>query len=452
MDDIYFLRHLFEEIRTKYHLPHIRDWSNKHYSELSEHIYDSTGVLLSRNTLKNIIKKIIVNDRSYSPQSSTRNALALFLGFHDWKDYREKYHQLLQNEPEKVVTTAPIQKVNLNNQILLYALAGALVLIVGYVGIRMMDNHRRLAKNNFEINFSDTLGLAPHTISITYDFSNLKSRDSVLLDLDTYSAAGKYELKYFRNKQGIENFCYHHPGIYHVRLFINRKEVKQWTIFIKSHGWRANVYDAQVSNTQIPNWLWKYRDAYFRYINFDNVISTSILGDGFMEVTEEQAFSTPNIPKNYKTEFVNFQNYGVSGDNFRFGVLFFNPHFGQETFCYSAEITLLGAKDKLSFRIMQPGCKLYARYKFSENKVDGISENVNGFEHDFSSPRWVEIINQNKQITLKIDDSTFHANSYQNTIGRLIGIKFDFKGAAAVDSVALCNQFDQVIFSDSFDR
>src|SRR5688572_20850844 len=64
------------------------NWTNQDFEELSERIFDKTQVKLSVSTLKRIWGKVKYDS---SPNTATLNALAVFLGYENWKSFRQQH-------------------------------------------------------------------------------------------------------------------------------------------------------------------------------------------------------------------------------------------------------------------------------------------------------------------------------------------------------------------------
>src|ERR1041385_5948278 len=77
------------------------EWRNYEFTELSEKILDATGVNLSATTLKRVFGKLKYDSL---PSSATLNALAAFLGYSSWMDFKSKQNTRQQHEPEKKIT------------------------------------------------------------------------------------------------------------------------------------------------------------------------------------------------------------------------------------------------------------------------------------------------------------------------------------------------------------
>jgi hypothetical protein len=77
------------------------EWRNYEFMELSEKILDATSVNLSATTLKRIFGKLKYESL---PSSATLNALAAFLGYASWMDFKSK-QPLNKQVVEKKATT-----------------------------------------------------------------------------------------------------------------------------------------------------------------------------------------------------------------------------------------------------------------------------------------------------------------------------------------------------------
>src|ERR1700761_1740274 len=59
-------------------------WSNQDFLQLSEHIREKTGVMISHVTLKRIWGKVKYESL---PNTHTLNTLVQFLGYENWRDF-----------------------------------------------------------------------------------------------------------------------------------------------------------------------------------------------------------------------------------------------------------------------------------------------------------------------------------------------------------------------------
>lgn len=451
MNDIYILNKILIKIKEKHGYPDFLEWNNSIFSDLSEKIFEKTSVLLSRNTLKYLVQKVVEQNQSYSPQQITKQALCIYIGYDSWDDFRAQLldeNSHIASEETVIVPDKKkpfVLKKYINVGVVSF-FAAALIIIWILLRFIPTDNTNQ---NEFSFIVSDSAGVAPHTISVKYDFSkNIK--DTFLLDFDCFSAAGKYELKKFYRKNGVENFCFYHPGYYHCALYCGDNLIRRFHVFIESDNWNAFVWNATLTPTSLPKVVQLNKDESMRHIPFDNYITQPFCNNGQMNVSKSLARSVPGITKNYNTTFQFFRRFNLSGDDFRFKVNFSNPYYGEDSFCYSAKFEIICTNGKHYYQIMNHGCHLYAKYGFSEVEKNGITANIDGFEHDFSRPRVIECININKNITLQMDENPFHRNSYSEPVGEIVGIRMTFKSAPVITSVELSDKDGNVVFIDNF--
>ncbi len=444
MHDIVVIKQILQDIKERMILSEISEWTNSTYSEISEAVFAKTGVLLSRNTLKNMVAKVLENELSFTPQNSTRQALVHFLDYADWNDYKQKNIQLFTEPVHEATDDLPVSSKNYSGAVIIILVISALIAVFFVIANKPKLN--RDAGYSFSLN--DSVGYAPHTFTINYDFSQIK--DSVFVDFDVYSAAGRYEYKQISNDKGLLNFCYYNPGKYTITVYIAHKPVKTFNVLILSNGWVAKVYNAEDEKVEKPDALVPFRAMWPRYIRFDNIINQGFINESEMEVKEDFVKTLSNIRKNYKTEFSVFQEFEIDGDNIDFMVNFFNKKFGIENYCYSAGFELIGTERNLTFDIMQPGCKIYARYWLSDQYKDGFSNNLTNFEHSFLLPRTVKMEIRNKALKLYLDDKSFFNCKYNASVGKIIGIVLTFKGSATVNWIELKDAKSGKYFRDDF--
>lgn len=78
------------------------EWKNSDYLKLQALIFDSSGINLSALTLKRIFGKVNYDAKS-SPQLSTKNGLAIFIGYKDWADFKSQNNNTFTSEREEIL-------------------------------------------------------------------------------------------------------------------------------------------------------------------------------------------------------------------------------------------------------------------------------------------------------------------------------------------------------------
>ena len=442
------LKRWLELTQEKLNLPLFTKWTNAEYTVISEAVFEETRTLISRNTFKNIVSNLTNNKNNYLPRASTRDILAQFHGFSTWNEFVNSLNFANKN-------ALPIRHKNNLRKNFIVGIGILLIILLAVV----VKNNRPVKKATvteeycqYKIDFSDTIGLAPHTFTLNYDFTSCPYKTAEI-DFDSYSAKAKYETRNFTNKKGLFNLCYYWPGRYEIYSIIDSTVVNRQNIYILSNGWDARVYNAVNTNHETP-WFLKFKRRYNwpKFKDFNQRITDTFIKNGQMHVSKEQALAKQDISENYYTEFSNYQLYNISGDNFTFDMQFFNSSFGKENFCYEAKVELIGTKKKHFLQIVQPGCKVYAQHTFSENVNFAYDKILEGFELNFLNSSNLRIENNNKQVKVYFNEHLFLETRYKRDIDDLVGIIIRLKSAGTVENVSIKDNSTGISFSDDFNR
>ena len=79
-----FLKKCLDLIEDKVPWGPRKYWTTYNFSRLSQDVKAASGITLSTRTMRRLSN----NYKSYKPQTATKDALAIYLGFKDWEDFR----------------------------------------------------------------------------------------------------------------------------------------------------------------------------------------------------------------------------------------------------------------------------------------------------------------------------------------------------------------------------
>jgi len=194
-------------------------WHNEVFTELSERIQEETDVMLSSTTLKRVWGRVNYKGR---PSISTLNALSRFLGYANWRDFK---NQTNIEAPAKKETPAK------SNHGLLLAMASLLaILFVSLFSIIDLGNSQAIAPDYSSIKFSSypiTQGL-PNSVVFDLNLEEVKS-DHILIQ-QYWDATKTIEINaQQRQATGI----YYYPGYFRAKLLIDQQIVKEHDLLSK---------------------------------------------------------------------------------------------------------------------------------------------------------------------------------------------------------------------------
>jgi hypothetical protein len=82
-------------------------WSNQDFLELSEMIFDRTGMALSHVTLKRIWGKVRYESL---PHTNTLNTIVQFLGYPNWREFRVSIEKNSDDDPGPLPLPSNLQQ------------------------------------------------------------------------------------------------------------------------------------------------------------------------------------------------------------------------------------------------------------------------------------------------------------------------------------------------------
>src|SRR4249919_2998118 len=122
--DTEYLQLCIRLIEQKLNWRPAEEWRNYEFTGLSEKILDATSVNLSATTLKRVFGKLKYESL---PSSATLNALAAFLGYASWMDFKSK-QPLNKQVAEKKVKTG--KKFFLQHRVWPMSAAAAVIIVI----------------------------------------------------------------------------------------------------------------------------------------------------------------------------------------------------------------------------------------------------------------------------------------------------------------------------------
>lgn len=210
LDEALYLARCCQLIEEKCKNGNSKYWKNSDYKNLSDQISQASRITISPDTLKRLYGKLKTY-RSYNPQIETKNALAIFLGYTCWKDFKKCNHlpipdalstevsiaEPLLATPREisfsdanggVIYTRTIRK--LQSRWLIVAVLG--LIIIASLYLFLGSSLRRVPSTENEVSsMADRLpvvftgkslkGTVPHTAVFQYDVSQLDA-DSIFID------------------------------------------------------------------------------------------------------------------------------------------------------------------------------------------------------------------------------------------------------------------------------
>lgn len=418
-------------------------WADRDFIQLSEQLLDDTGVYISKNTLKNVFRKI-GKDNNYTPQKATRNALVQFLGYENWNTFRNEQYRIQQDTKSKNQKSGFIK---FKKKHLLFISGVILMVLTVIFGVQKLIK----PTDTYSIMFKagKRIGYAPHTVRFEYDIEKLPF-DSIFIDHSYEHHNYGYQIFGLDKNRKFINHCYQIPGVYLVRLIANEQVLAKERIHVLSDGWiglASNRFSKKMEHNG------KLQPPEFKHLIFNlHHIFKNPVHNGMLYIPAQNVEELGINKRFYWTEFRNIKDFHSKGDSAIFEIRFRNNSKQGGISCFDSQFILMGDSSFLKITLVEPGCYRYANAIIGHSRLAGDIDNLSSFQHDLSRWRTLKIMVSDWIVSLYLDNELFYERKYTLPIGCIKGLLFSFKGSGAIDFVRIYNLQKKLLYYDDFEQ
>ena len=390
-------------------------WGNDDFEQLSKQIFDKTRVQLSVSTLKRIWGKVRYDS---FPNAATLNALAQFLDYISWRDFRQHYQhngvieQAKQPQPE-AIAPAPLTVRSKNN--LRYIWLGcSLLLVLGTLFFMSSKRNKPYDLSTVKLTSKKVSDDLPNSVVFNYDASTFHS-DSVFIQ-QSWDPQRRTQVP-GNGKQFTS--IYYEPGYFIARLIVDHRIRKQTSVFIKTKGWKG-ILDKQ----PVPVYL----------------SPEEIKGDGNMGIIAQQMQQKLGTPvfNNSWVKFANVREFpGINADNFSVDCTLRNTSTAGQSACGKADLTILGNGTAIVIPIVNKGCIADMGVLTGEYWVGGNDHDLSAFGTDMSKFQNLRCTVKDHYLKIFLNNKQIFEWKQEHTMGRIVGIRFEFEGPGEVKNYKL---------------
>jgi hypothetical protein len=405
------------------------EWKNRDFEYLSELIFEKTKISISVSTLKRIWK----NDESRIPHVSTLNALALFLDYENWNEFKTK----LKSEIKPLVSSEEpiLQKKKTFYVPAVITISGLIILSILLFSLTSKKDKKTVSPKKIDekqIVFTSKKTVSsglPNTVVFNYDISKIDF-DSAFIQQDWDNRKRKEILK----ENQYHTCIYYYPGFYTAKLAINDQVVKEFPLFITTDGWMA-VYKKEYYQ-EIP--------IYLKNIN--------LVKNKCLHVSVEDLKSNKiENDKDFLIGFYNARDFGqVYCDSFSFETEVKNdPRDGGLT-CQYASVNVQGQMGNMTATFCDKGCTSELFLSFGDVYLEGSKNDLSAFGTDLTNWRKIKYQVVNKNVSISIDGKEIYQLKYERDMGKIIGINYHFYGCGSVKSARLYDKSGVLVYEEGF--
>lgn len=395
---------ILREIEVKYGRGSSKNWINRDFEDLSLQIRLSTKIVISTLTLKRVFGKIKTPD-DYLPQKVTQQALEIYAGLtaknqlqkssiSDLKPEAEVVPDIIQNNPKKKFHT-------------LMFVAFSVMCISGLYFIYTSKSTDNKALDG-SLKLIKTEGENPKTAYFEYSTPNVVDSFKILFDEE-------YPAVYAPNGKSTKiSYYFQYPGLFKVRMLHKNAIVSDTiSVFVPSKGWQASAYYFEQ----------KYSERYFP-LDIKKCLQSGIFH------STKQVLSTTSLDTN-KIAVIridDFRKTGKTGDSFTLETTLKNPDQWPGIRCNSIFLYVQGTEGTIRLRFANPGCSYWIDYILSEKYISNKDSDLSNFTFDLNDWQQFRLENHNKKVDLFINNSLRFSDTYNRSIGEIVGVTVLFHG------------------------
>lgn len=450
MNESPYIKYCLKKVEEKLGWGDAAQWTDSDFRNLSNIIDTSSGIRVSSHTLKRLYGKIKYSSK-YNPQIATKEALAKYLGFDSWNDFKiESEKEIAANNVilNHFLQTDRGPSLKLKHTPYLI-ISGLIIIIIAAIVILNARKPNVLGPYRFQV--QNPVGKAPHTATFDYDISRLGS-DKVLIDFDHFTNNGVYLTTDLNQDSGRLSRCFHFPGKYDVKLFADDQVIHKIPVLVESDNWFFYAIEPYAVWDLIPDVIKPTVTKRHRIIKFDNILYGDFIDEGYMHIPRPNIVKIEGLTSNFKTHYILTRYFNVPLDSCIFEIRFRNEQFGDGIQCNEASFELIGMHGSVSFQIVEPGCLNYAFFRIGKIFKFGENENLEAFEMEYSEFRTLKVEVNSNRVALYREGEEFYSINYNNPMGELVGIHLTSKGTPHYDWIKIHNLNGNKVYDENFDE
>lgn len=405
------------EIEKKLNWGSSEYWNTQDFERLSEQIAAETAVVLSSTTLKRLWGKVKYNS---TPNGSTLDALAQFLGAENWRSYQQNQRDTFKMANPSL-EESPITTWSVRSRWKLALLTFSSLLLVSLFAFIFSSNadEELLRPADFKFQSRPVAKGIPNSVIFEYDAS-AAPEDAVVEIQQSWDTRKRTQVS---ASDQLSTSIYYRPGFFNAKLVVNDQIVAQHDVFIPTEDWLGFV-----EQTPVP--------IYFE--------PEEIVQEDQIAISVDLLEANGINPKQNNTyvRLYRVEDFGdVRVNDFTMETSLKNTFGEGVSACQNVEIILLCSGQAIIIPLSIPGCIAQNRLWVLDTLIDGKTQNLSTFGTDFSDWVKVKVKSENGQISFWVEEELAYQLPLEVEADRkIMGICYRFQGAGAVKDLELGKQ------------
>jgi hypothetical protein len=399
------------------------------FENLSTEIEKRTGILISVST----IKRLLNGQFNQLPQAATLNAIATYIGYDSWQDFRIKKFEMMNGmgelKPQPPVPPIKSKKRRTYYNVIIPGIAAVLFLVIAsysYFSKPDVINERDISFSFKKITSTDI----PNTVVFTYDVSKVNG-DSFFIQ---QSWDRDRRVKIEKNNH-TRTDTYYEPGYHNAKLIVNNTVVKTIEVSIPTNGW-----------------FFYMKPELFRGLP-TYIHPAAPIANGVLSLQPEDIINSKIDPQQENFYSYTFfpEKFNLDSDNFKFKVRIRFKEL-KNVMCPMIMYEVCAQSNAVVFFTTLPGCTGNITTNVGEQFISGKTTDLSGFGCDVRQWHDVEVVVKNKEARFHIDDKEIFSKSFTKSAGAVTGLTFSSNGLYEIDYIGLKGLDGKVVYENDFNN
>ena len=397
------------------------EWCSQDFEELSDRISEKTGRTLGSTTLKRVWGRVKYDS---SPSQHTLDTLAAFVGEPSWRKWKRTYGKLPSTRLKRVATSEKLTEVARTYWgLFVFAVVAFVIVFALFQKGNPVLAESAVANVQFSSRKVST-GL-PNSVVFDYRLNGIEA--------DSFFIQQSWDAR-LRDKISPENrqftSIYYYPGHFWAKLIANDTILQEHALIVPTDGWMGlidtetsvpiyaemnsftsdylSVSDEWTNKSDIDLLKGEHTLNYFNVGSFDPVASESLILEMDLKVEVDEGHAA----------------------------------------CREGTVILIGEHGRVAIPFALPGCSAKMYLVASDKEVNGRTNDLSPLGIDLSAWHAITVAMQDRLVFVEIDGEKAYQIPYTTDLGKIVGLRFRFKGLGMVKNVTLRDSTGSTFLSD----
>ena len=394
-------------------------WRQRDFLNLLSLIEKESGINISLTTIRRIWSK----DYHGNPQKSTLDALAIFLGYQNWLDFKTNQ----ETTAPKVRKEEPVrEKKNFSSILVLTACIIALVGIIAFVSQGKEEPLPRKAE--ISVKKVESSGV-PNTVVFNYNLKGVDAQEYYVQQ--TWDINDKISLD---PNDTILTRTYYYPGAHQIKVMADEKIVAETSVKINTENWVALSRAGRLDVNPV-------------YLDIQDSNPKGAMSVSEDELIEKGIELDPGLVLSYYyvTDFEN-----MDAENFKTRFRIKNDNFLNAN-CPVMWVGVIGEKNSYFAPFTKPGCVGELNFRLGTKYFKGKNHDLSNFGTDIFKWQDIAFERQGEVYTISLNEERIFSAHGGEDVGDIVGFLISFSGSGSVDYVELMNtSSDEQVYVETF--